>query len=206
MDGYEATAAIRRLHKGRGNRLPIIALTANAMQGDRQKCLDAGMDEFLSKPYTLTQLQAALARWLPTANPAANGATEPVQTATPDDPATAPAINLNVLEALREIDPAGGMGLAHEIMRTFLESSRERVAHVEQAIASGDTTILSQAAHALKSSSANVGAETLSGLYRELERLGRENRIDEARMLIDEVRKAHQHAVSNMQALLMEDA
>ena len=205
MDGYEATAEIRRLHEGRGARLPIVALTANAMQGDRQKCLEAGMDDFLSKPYTLTQLQMALARWLPAASPHVDQRTG-AAAETPADPAAASAINLTVLEALREIDPAGGMGLAHEIMRTFLDSSRERVEHIEQAIISGDSTILSQAAHALKSSAANVGAETLSGLYRELERLGRENRIDEARMLINEVRRAHRHAVSDMQALLMEDA
>jgi len=135
-----------------------------------------------------------------------NEGTEAVQAATQDDPAAMPAINLKVLEALRELDPAGGMGLAHEIMRIFLESSRERVDHIEQAIVTGDSTILGQAAHALKSSAANVGAETLSGLYRELEKLGREKRIDEARMLIDEVRKAHQHAVSDMQTLLMEGA
>lgn len=205
MDGFEATAEIRRLRAGHGTRLPIVALTANAMQGDRQKCLEAGMDDFLSKPYTLTQLQMALARWLPAADPNVDQRTRTAEEA-PADPAVAPAINLNVLEALREIDPAGGMGLAYEIMRTFLDASGERVGHIEQAIVSGDSTMLSQAAHALKSSAANVGAETLSGLYRELERLGRENRIDEARMLINEVRRAHQHAVSDMQALLMENA
>ena len=205
MDGFEATAEIRRLRAGHATRLPIVALTANAMQGDRQKCLEAGMDDFLSKPYTLTQLQMALARWLPAADPIADQRTRAAEEA-PAAPAVAPAINLNVLEALREIDPAGGMGLAYEIMRTFLDASGERVEHIEQAIVSGDSTMLSQAAHALKSSAANVGAETLSGLYRELERLGRENRIDEARLLINEVRRAHQHAVSDMQALLMENA
>jgi two-component system, sensor histidine kinase and response regulator len=202
MDGYEATAAIRRLPDGRGEHLPIIALTANAMQGDRQKCLEAGMDDFLSKPYSLAQLQATLARWLPAAQPAK--AVEPTPAVQQDSPASTPAINLDVLEALRELDPDGGMGLAREIMRTFLASAQERVAHIEQAIVSGDSDSLGQAAHALKSSSANVGAETLSGLYRQLELMGRERRIDEARRLIDEVRKEHQRAVSDMQTLLTE--
>ena len=71
MDGYEATAAIRGLADGRGARVPIIALTANAMQDDRQRCLDAGMDDFLAKPFTLQQLQAQLARWMPRAGDAA---------------------------------------------------------------------------------------------------------------------------------------
>ena len=73
MDGYDATAAIRRLAGGRGAQLPIIALTANAMQDDRQRCLDAGMDDFLAKPFTLQQLQAQLARWLPHAGEPALG-------------------------------------------------------------------------------------------------------------------------------------
>ena len=203
MDGYEATAAIRRLPEGRGEQLPIIALTANAMQGDRQKCLEAGMDDFLSKPYSLTQLQAILARWLPSIN-------QPSRQQRPPQPSRRTALRArrpstcNVLEALRELDPDGGMGLAREIMRTFLASAQQRVEHIEQAIASGDSEILGQAAHALKSSSANVGAETLSGLYKQLEKLGRERRIDEARVLLDEVRKEHQRAVSDMQTLLTE--
>jgi len=202
MDGYEATAAIRRLPNGRGEHLPIIALTANAMQGDRQRCLEAGMDDFLPKPYSLAQLQATLARWLPAAQPAKPvGGTPLVQQ---ECAASVPAINLKVLEALREIDPDGGMGLARKIMRTFLASAHERVVHIEQAIACGDSETLGQAAHALKSSTANVGAETLSRLYKELERLGREHRLEEARALLDEVRKEHQRAVSNMQTLLME--
>jgi CheY-like chemotaxis protein/HPt (histidine-containing phosphotransfer) domain-containing protein len=206
MDGYEATAAIRRLHEGSGKRVPIVALTANAMQGDRQKCAAAGMDDFLSKPYSLAELRAVLARWLPAAFAAPTAAVPTEGEDARDAAAGAPSINRKVLESLRELDPAGGMGLAHTIMRTFLDSSRERVASMEQAIAAGDGVVLGQAAHALKSSAANVGAETLSGMYRELEQLGRENRIDEARRLIDEVRTAHRLAVSDMQALLEEGA
>lgn len=66
MDGYEAAAEIRRLSNAQARRLPIIAVTANAMEGDELKCTAAGMDAFLAKPYTLLQLQEVLARWLPT--------------------------------------------------------------------------------------------------------------------------------------------
>ena len=65
MDGYEATEAIRRLPGRRSRRLPIVAVTANAMEGDEQRCRAAGMDAFLAKPYTLAQLSDVLERWLP---------------------------------------------------------------------------------------------------------------------------------------------
>ncbi len=203
MDGYEATTAIRAMPGGRGEKLPIIALTANAMQGDRQKCLDAGMDDFLSKPYSLLQLKMTLLRWLSMVAQDRDEV-DALQPAQPFSVAPTSAINLNVLESLRELDPEGGMGLAHEIMHTFLKSAQQRVDHIELAIASGDSKMLGQAAHALKSGTANVGAETLSGLYKQLEKLGREQRIDEARDLLDEVRLEHQRAVSDMQAILLE--
>jgi CheY-like chemotaxis protein len=76
MDGFEATRAIRAAH---AQRLPIIALTANAMPGDRERCLEAGMDDYMTKPFKPDQLRAMLARWLPpqgAAAPCATGATD----------------------------------------------------------------------------------------------------------------------------------
>lgn len=201
MDGYAATRAIRRLP---GARLPVIALTANALQGDRQKCLDSGMDDFLPKPYSLAQLQTTLARWLRPANPTSEVQTAASQQGPGADIASpqAPAINMKTLNALRELDPEGGMNLAHQIVRTFLDSAQTWVERVEQGVADGDGDALRQAAHALKSSSANVGAERLSGLYRQMEKLGRERRLDEAREALDEVRGEYARAVSEMQAIL----
>ena len=118
----------------------------------------------------------------------------------------APAINMRVLEGLRELDPAGGMDLAMDIMRSFIESAGQGMDHVEKAIVAGNSKVLGQAAHALKSSAANVGTETLSDLYRQLEKMGRENRIDEARALLDRTKQEHDHAVSYLQTLLMEAA
>ncbi|AAZ97221.1 Multi-sensor Hybrid Histidine Kinase [Thiobacillus denitrificans ATCC 25259] len=201
MDGYEATRAIRRLP---GARLPVIALTANALHGDRQKCLDSGMDDFLPKPYSLAQLQATLARWLRPTNPTPEAQAAAPQHGPDGEIASpqAPAINMKTLNALRELDPEGGMGLAHQIVRTFLESAQTWVDRVEQAVAGGDGDALRQSAHALKSSSANVGAERLSGLYRQMEKLGRERRLDEAREALGEVRGEYARAVSEMHAIL----
>jgi signal transduction histidine kinase len=200
MDGYEATAHIRLLPGGAGRGLPIIALTANALHDDRQKCLDAGMDDFLTKPFTPIQLRATLSRWLPGAGQ--------VPAAAPmlrEPGASAPApINLQVLATLRELDATRGADLVRRVLQAFLETAPQGLAQVESASAAGDGAGLSRAAHALKSSAANAGAEALSSLYRRLEALGREARIDEARELLEQIRREHERAVDGMRRLIAE--
>jgi len=206
MDGYEATAAIRRLAGGSVRHLPIVALTANALQDDRSKCLAAGMDGFLTKPFTGEQLRATLARWLA---PAALGVyaapAGPLPTAEPGP--TAPSadgspINRHVLAAIDRLDPQGGAGLLKAVLRAFLESAPQAVAQVDAGLAAGDASALSRAAHALKSSAANVGAERLAALYRQLETLGRGERLEEARALIGQVRLEYQGAVADIRSIL----
>jgi CheY-like chemotaxis protein/HPt (histidine-containing phosphotransfer) domain-containing protein len=207
MDGFESTAAIRRLPNARGERLPIIALTANAMQGDERRCLAAGMNAFLSKPFTLAQLRAHLIRWLPELNEvrAVEEATPPADEGAGTQPPAAEAINPNVLKTIRALDPSGGMDLVKKILGIFLESTGESVRRLESSILERDGAQLSRAAHALKSCSSNVGAETLSGFYRQLERLGREGHIDRAHALLAQVRREHERAVSRMREII-EDA
>jgi CheY-like chemotaxis protein/HPt (histidine-containing phosphotransfer) domain-containing protein len=208
MDGFQATVAIRRLPSGRGERLPIAAVTANALQGDEQNCFEAGMNDFLPKPFKLTQLQALLARWLPRAG-AASSTTTAHESVDARDAAVAPgsdAIDLRALQAVRELDPTGGMDLVKTILRIFIESAGESVARVENAILALDGGQLAAAAHALKSSTANVGAKTLSDFYRQLEQLGREGRLADARELLIQVRPEHQRAVARMYEILQEAA
>jgi two-component system, sensor histidine kinase and response regulator len=208
MDGYQATAAIRELPAGHGERLPIIALTANAMRGDRQRCLDEGMNDFLAKPFTLMQLRATLVRWLPTTlsgpatRPAALSVEPTVGPASYAYAAQAPAINPATLEALREIDPQGGNGLMVELLRAFLAMAQPAFAELGKAVRSNDSKAVAMAAHALKSAAANVGAETLAGLYRQLELLGRTKKMDEAHDLLTQVRDAHEHAVTRIDEIL----
>jgi len=208
MDGFQATAAIRRLPLGRGERLPIAAVTANALQGDEQNCLEAGMNDFLPKPFKLAQLQALLARWLPRAGEARSAHTA-LESADAQDNSVAPgsdAIDLQALQTVRDLDPAGGMDLVKTILRIFIESAGESVTRVENAILARDGGQLATVAHALKSSSANVGAKTLSEFYRQLEQLGREGRLADARELLIQVRPEHQRAVARMYEILQEAA
>jgi signal transduction histidine kinase/CheY-like chemotaxis protein len=202
MDGYEATALIRQRQTGAPRRLPIIALTANALEGDRDKCLAAGMDDYLTKPYTLVQLESKLGQWMA---PATDKPAGPIEAGTADnalEEKDGGAINMQFLEQFRELDPSGGTGLIKKIMQVFLDSSGDTLRQIDQAVAAGDADGLRRGAHTLKSSSANVGAKTLSGLLWQLETLGREGQLEAAAPLLDEMRQAYQQAVREIHDLL----
>ncbi len=197
MDGFDATLAIRQLPADRGAHLPIIALTANTMQGDEQKCLSAGMDAFLAKPYTLAALRCILARWLP-------GESSPArQTAVV---AEMPAINLSVVDTLRDLDETGSLGLARAVFGSFLETAGHGLSQVQAAVQVHDAKALAQAAHTLKSSSANVGAQILSACYRELEKFGREGQIGEAAAMLPQLQHEHRRALAQLRELSLDFA
>ena len=185
MDGFEATTLIREMPDDIG-RLPIIALTANTLQGDEQACLAVGMNGFLAKPYLLATLRAELARWLTRAPVAASG-----------------ALDMTVIESLRDLDETGSMDLAQEVFSVFLSSSARRLVELNAAIVQGDVQSLGKIAHALKSSAANVGALVLSEHFRELEKLAREGRLDDALGQLATMQQEHARAVSAIEALQM---
>jgi len=210
MDGFEATALIRaRQCEGLlPGKLPIVALTANAVEGDRERCLAAGMDDYLSKPFTRERLATALGRWLPLiedlvepANPSETDTAEP-----PTKPVRSSAINIGFLDQLRALDPAGGMGLTRKILQVYLDSSGTLIAQIEQAIVTGDGETVRRAAHSLKSSSANVGAETLSGCFKQLESLGRDGKLAKASTEFTETRREYEQAVIEIRTMLAEGA
>ena len=213
MDGYQATAAMRAREANGKRRTTIVALTANAMEGDSERCLAAGMDDYLAKPYSRMQLQAVLTHWLPAAVDGAEPAVADVSAAAPGDSAEAaatieetPPINERFFDQMRELDPDGGTGLALRILQVYLDSSLLPLSQIETAIATNDAENLRLAAHALKSSSANVGADRLSGLFREMEAFGRERELERARELYSETRSEYERVIAAARALLAEAA
>ena len=206
MDGYQATAAIRELEAVQSGHVPIIALTANAMAEDRNRCLVAGMDDYLAKPYSLTHLQTVLSRWLPLATPAVGSdpvhRSGPASDAVTDSREREPVVDTRVLDQLRELDPAGGSDLIREVVLAFLDTAGDTVGQVQHAVAANDAENLRLAAHCLKSSAANVGAQALSDLFRQLEVHGREGRMDEARSLLDGMYRAYERARTELQELV----
>ncbi len=155
MDGFEASVAIRFAERERGGHIPIIALTANAVKGDREQCLTAGMDDYLSKPIQLKALIAAVDKWLGMARQA----TPPP--APPDKPTEAPAESAQpVFDAERALDAIGGDDqLFRNLVHSFLQHGPEQLQAIRDAAQRGDAPTLQRAAHTLKGSSSTFGAE-----------------------------------------------
>jgi len=201
MDGYEATAAIRALDDKRRAATPIVALTANSMQGDEQKCRAAGMDGFLAKPYSLAALAAVMQRWLPEPKDADEPGIAGNDVAR-EEPVLPAPLNERVLESLRELDSSRGTGLVHRILRTFRETVPVQWERIEGAVRGGDAKLAGQVAHMLKSSTGSIGAESLSTLYRQLEMLARENRIEAATRILPLIRAEQARVMGRIAEIL----
>ncbi|MGB7990386.1 MAG: response regulator [Candidatus Methylophosphatis roskildensis] len=208
MDGFKATAAIRGLPDARARKLPIVALTANAMQGDEQACRDAGMNGFLAKPYTLSMLHTTLAQWLAQGEPTGSAGQLPEASpaAQTSRAGVAPAINPRAIDTLQELDETGSTELVTRLVSSFLDSADGHLARIASALANGDAKAVGQAAHSLKSSAANLGAEALAGCYRELEKCGREGHLEDAGALLEQARHEQQRALLELRELLVEVA
>ncbi|HKQ62831.1 MAG TPA: response regulator [Candidatus Polarisedimenticolaceae bacterium] len=163
MDGFAATLAIRLAEASRGGHVPIIAMTANAMQGDRERCLEAGMDDYISKPVKIEELDRVLARW--TEHAAAEpSALEPASTE--HDEAT---LDTSVLAGFRAGDPDGGAGFVVALIQQFLAEAPRRLTALREGANQGDATSVALAAHALKGSAASMGANRLASRCQRLE-------------------------------------
>ncbi|MBL8345824.1 MAG: response regulator [Rubrivivax sp.] len=194
MDGYAATRAIREREReserlaerpGRPARLPVIALTANALVGDAEACLASGMDDHLAKPYTRHQLARLLERWLPAdrvVRASEGGAGAPAHTgaAEGEGAATTPGalgskdgvrhavLDRAALDNIRAVDEDGTVLI--EVIQMYLDEAPSQRAGLAAAIKGGDLAEAGRIAHALKSASFNVGAKALGEMCRRLER------------------------------------
>ena len=174
MDGYEATGRIRKMEQQFGTpRVPIIALTAHAMKGDREHCLAVGMDDHLSKPFTEQQLITLLQKWLHdcSGNEKIQEQIDAIGTEK-----TTTVIDERVLDNYRRIQQPGKPDIIKRLVDIYLKSSPDILREISEAGVEGDMEKLWRSAHSLKSSSANLGATTLAGLCETVEEMGRSKR------------------------------
>jgi CheY-like chemotaxis protein/HPt (histidine-containing phosphotransfer) domain-containing protein len=163
MDGYAATAEIREREAG-ASHVPIVAMTAAAMTGERERCLAAGMDDYVSKPVQLGELRKALSRWV-----------EPVEDRNGDDvlisgaaPSRA-AFDPTVVAALRSLRPESGADAFDSLTQLFVASGAALMGTLREALAREDLEAVGSVAHTMKGSAANLGALRLADACGELE-------------------------------------
>ena len=197
MDGLEATAAIRK-REGAGQRLPIIAMTANAMQGDREKCLEAGMDDYLAKPVRREDLEAALSRWI---SQDSVGSVETPATRPERAEASEDAVDPKVLADLREL--GGEEDLLSTLIANYLEEAPQSMAALRTALQQGDAPAFARVAHKLKGSSGTMGARRMHRLCGDLQTLGKSGSLNAAEPLLaqldEEFEQVHRQLMAERQ-------
>jgi signal transduction histidine kinase/DNA-binding response OmpR family regulator/HPt (histidine-containing phosphotransfer) domain-containing protein len=229
MDGFEATGQIRRLEAesrlaqggGAGRRTPIIALTANALSGDRERCIDAGMDAHLGKPFRPSQLRAVVAQWLQGGPPDALLAPVAVIAAAPAEaqPATTRApvaqagaagpsggvtIDRNALMEGLQVAGRTRPALVARVISLFLTDAPALLQELAQALARQDPRAAERAAHTLKSSSAAVGAAALRQQAARAEDLARAGELVTLQAELPQMQRQIERALPELAAIRAE--
>ena len=198
MDGFEATRRWRSQERaGGGPRTPIIAVTANAMTGDRESCLASGMDDFLSKPFTRQALTALLQRWMPN-----TFADAPVPAAAEAAMKVEPVLDPATLATLRSLQTPGQPDFLTQLGRMYLSNGRSLVTAIEIAYAADDQETLLRSAHTLKSSSANLGAKGLAAVCRAIETAARAGQPGQATTEIQTLRQHFDRVETALHSIL----
>ena len=194
MDGYQATQEIRR-REGGAVRIPIVALTADAMKGTEQECLAAGMDAYLTKPFDRARLAATLERQLQLATVPAAGPQPAPAAAAPGPAPPAPVDWEGLLEVTN-----GDAAFTAELVQLFIDAGDAALGEIRAALESGDLPALGRAAHALKGSSASIRAQPASTAAARLEAAARAGSLTEAIALEAELRHEAGRAIDYLRA------
>lgn len=176
MDGLKATAIIRDREKSTGTHIPIVAMTARAMKGDRESCLEAGIDYYISKPFKVAELLEVLHLVMEN-KITQHGEQKPVRTT------SGPALDFDSM--LGYFD--GDLELFQETFELFIENYPSQIETIRMAISAADPESLDMAAHLFKGSVSNFSVSNITALASDLEQMGREKRMDGAEQVLSEV-------------------
>ncbi len=184
LDGYEATTSLRK-REGDAKHTVVVGLTAYAMDGDREKCLAAGMDDYLTKPLTIEELSAALTKWLPR---------HLEKKEKPANESRVPLSNIANAESLIDGDrlqklTGGDMALQLDLLQSFADDLASDLAEARSALAVSDAQNLALQAHRIKGGAGNMGVELMPDLAATLEARARENNLENASELLLKLEK-----------------
>lgn len=180
---------------------PIVAMTANAMQGDREKCLQAGMDDYVPKPVEPKELRRVLSQWLP-ATALTVASNDP--TGSPDNPAQTQASSAEqpIDYAALLVNLAGNETVGHHVLKQFIETAANDVAKLHEELRRGDLAEVRELAHSLKGSSATVQARDLAELAKQVETAAREDNLSAATQPMDDLEQQFERARTYVVELL----
>ncbi|WP_204106585.1 MULTISPECIES: PAS domain S-box protein [Spirulina sp. CCY15215] len=192
MDGYQATQTIRQ-REGEDKHIIIVGLTAYAMKGDREKCLEAGMDDYLSKPVSKQDLSVMLEKWLSASiNPSLSTSTSILPTTQEESEEGKQLIDLEQFDAITD----GDRDFQMELLQSFIDDAEMDLLQAKQALKSEDSLTLGQKAHRIKGAAANLAITELSQITATLEKqakeqqfLGMETLLDRVEVLLEEVKQ-----------------
>jgi CheY-like chemotaxis protein/HPt (histidine-containing phosphotransfer) domain-containing protein len=199
MDGFEATAAIRRL-EGAVAGTPVIAMTANAMQGDRERCLQAGMNEYLSKPMRVEDMERALRRWVPLPDSPPVSTPGAVRTGWSEEGISSPDSAM-MIERLRHLNRPGHDEMFSELVQQFVEDMQDRLHLLHEAANRQDGVALQNVSHALRGAAGHFGAREIVGLCERLESMVREQSLVGATVVVEELDRACVRAREALQSI-----
>jgi HPt (histidine-containing phosphotransfer) domain-containing protein len=195
LDGYGATEEIRRLEMADNRKAtPIVALTAGFKKDDRERCENAGMNHYLTKPFSVSDIQQVISRFL--------GAPVKKEIPTPNDKKdeglnilakkiSGEIFNLSAIENIREVERQTGRSIVPSIFDGFIAQMDEKLEELSVSLLANNADSIYRIAHAIKSMSANIGAEKVRSISAEIETNGRNNDLSRVKNGIEELRSAY---------------
>ncbi len=191
VDGYEAVRRIRAEEKGSGT--PIVALTAHAMASDREKCLAAGMDDYLAKPITLAELARVLEKW-------SKGRGQGAAATPKEAPVSSNTLDRSAIFSLRLLQDGSGPDFVADLIATFRRTTPPSLERIAEGIAHKNGREVSDEAHKLKSGCANLGAKGMVELCKKLEKAGDKRAFERARNALKSLRAEYQLVLKELES------
>ena len=205
MDGFEATRSIREREAGTGTHIPIIAISANAMQGDRELCLASGMDDHIAKPFALADLSRTFAIWAHSELPEPPAALQRTAAARPQS-GTYTLLDVDMLRSFDDLQIAGEPSIIGRLIDSFLESAPEQLSEIENGLASGNLKNVAVAAHGMKSASQQIGLPRLSEQFEDIEALSIAENARDARKSFESLKSTLARCQKELVAFKMDIA